>query len=120
MCSFAICAAVIIMPVASLSKSWYISNYSDGKAQIEVLNDAMKSIPSGASVGATTFFVPHLANRTELYEYPYKFDKSPLPDYLVIDLRFYKITEQDEEYFKENNYIETERVKGLYLILHRY
>lgn len=120
MCSFAICAAVIIMPVASLSKSWYISSYSDGKAQIEVLNDAMKSIPSGASVGATTFFVPHLANRTELYEYPYKFDKSPLPDYLVIDLRFYKITEQDEEYFKENNYIETERVKGLYLILHRY
>ena len=38
----------------------------------------------------------------------------------MIDLRFYKITEQDEEYFKENNYIETERVKGLYLILHRY
>ena len=120
MCSFAICAAVIIMPVASFSKSWYISSYSDGKEQIEVLNDAMKSIPSGASVGATTFFVPHLANRTELYEYPYKFDKSPLPDYLVIDLRFYKITEKDEEYFKENNYIETERVKGLYLILHRY
>ena len=120
MCSFAICAAFIIMPVASFSKSWYISSYSDGKAQIEVLNDAMKSIPSGASVGATTFFVPHLANRTELYEYPYKFDKSPLPDYLVIDLRFYKITEKDEEYFKENNYIETERVKGLYLILHRY
>ena len=120
MCSFAICSAIIIMPVASLSKSWYISSYSDGKAQIEVLNDAMKSIPSGASVGASTFFVPHLANRTELYEYPYKFDKSPLPDYLVIDLRFYKITEQDEEYFKENNYIETERVKGLYLILHRY
>ena len=120
MCSFAICAAFIIMPVASFSKSWYISSYSDGKEQIEVLNDAMKSIPSGASVGATTFFVPHLANRTELYEYPYKFDKSPLPDYLVIDLRFYKITEKDEEYFKENNYIETERVKGLYLILHRY
>ena len=120
MCSFAICSAIIIMPVASLSKSWYISSYSDGKAQIEVLNDAMKSIPSGASVGASTFFVPHLANRTELYEYPYKFDKSPLPDYLVIDLRFYKITEQDEEYFKENNYVETERVKGLYLILHRY
>ena len=120
MCSFAICAAFIIMPVASFSKSWYISSYSDGKAQIEVLNDAMKSIPSGASVGATTFFVPHLANRTELYEYTYKFDKSPLPDYLVIDLRFYKITEKDEEYFKENNYIETERVKGLYLILHRY
>lgn len=119
MCSVAICSAVIIMPLASLSRTYYIENYSNTKEQIEVLDKVMESIPKEASVGATTFFIAHLADREELYEYPYKFGKSPLPEYLILDLRYYKVTEEDEIYFEENGYEEVAGQASLYQILKR-
>ena len=119
MCSAAICSAIMIMPLASLSKTGYIDRYNNTKEQIDVLNKAMDSIPKDASVGASTFFVAHLADREELYEYPYKFGAELLPEYLVIDLRYNKISESDEKYFENNGYEEVEKVSGLYTILKR-
>ncbi len=119
MCSVAICSSIIIMPLASLSRTSYIKIYNNTKSQIEVLDNLMESIPKDASVGASTFFIAHLADREELYEYPYMFGTEPLPDYLVIDLRNSEITAGDKQYFSDNGYEELERVDGLYLLLKR-
>ncbi len=49
------------------------------------LDEAMDAVPEGASVTASTMFVPHLSQRDVLYELTYH--PTPDTDYLVLDLR---------------------------------
>ncbi len=44
----------------------------------------MDAVPEGASVTASTMFVPHLSQRDVLYELTYH--PTPDTDYLVLDL----------------------------------
>ena len=48
------------------------------------LDEAMDAVPEGASVTASTMFVPHLSQRDVLYELTYH--PTPDTDYLVLDL----------------------------------
>lgn len=67
------------------------------QADLQQIEEELLLIPEDASVSATTFLVPHLADRAELYEttYHYEWDEygnrvvKTDVDYVVIDLRFY-------------------------------
>ena len=112
MCSVGICSAIALLPITTMSKSYYFDKYNDNKITYAVLDDAMDSIPKDASVTASTFLLPHLADRDELYQYP----SVNVSDYIVLDLR-YKIDEQEIEDLKTAGYVETNRVNNLYVIL---
>lgn len=62
------------------------------------ITDLLDSIPGDASVQCSTFFLPHIADRDEIYSLEKKYQRHPT-DYIVLDLRFgsedYLVTELD-------------------------
>lgn len=115
MCSVAICAAVVVMPITSLSKMQYIDKYKNNKEKYRMLDEMLEDIPKDASVSASTFFIPHLAEHEVLHEYPYMYDNSIMTDYLIIDLRGSGISETDLYNLESKGYVTVEKVEGLYL-----
>lgn len=116
MCSLAICAAVIVMPVAGLSKTYYIDSYIYNRENIKILNEVMESIPKDASVSASTFFIAHLSDREELYSYPTIHEENVAADYLVLDLRYDGLTAADRSFIFMNGYEKVSEVDGLYAL----
>ena len=94
----------------------YIDENKNEKEKIEILNQVMESIPKDASVSASTFFTPHLAEREELYEYPYLYDKSIITDYVIIDLRFGSLSDDERSNLESKGYRLSEMQEGLYAI----
>ncbi len=117
LCTFAVCSSVLSMPVFSLAHIRHREEYKNQKIQMETLNEMIDSIPEDASVSASTFLVPHLAQRDVIYEYPGYYAHEDLTDYIVVDLRWYVITEGDISYFETNHYEEIDRKEGLYLVM---
>lgn len=72
---------MIVVPTLTYYKDIYKEN-RETYARIEEILD---TVPDDASVIATTWFVPHLADRTHIYEEEYH----PVPDtdYVVLDMR---------------------------------
>lgn len=67
---FVSCAAVasLLMSVSSLSgKITYYDNYKDKEQHYIDMEETLDSIPEDASVVANTWFLPHVANRDEVY-----------------------------------------------------
>jgi uncharacterized membrane protein len=61
-------------PFSKHSLKKYIGyNYHE---RVSLTNEALSLIPSGASVSATPFFVPHLTHREKIYEFPNPFEQS--------------------------------------------
>lgn len=116
MCSLAVCAAVIVMPVAGLSRSYYVDWYIYNKENIKILDEVMESIPKDASVSASTFFVAHLSDREELYSYPAIHEENVAADYLVLDLRYDGLTVSDRSFILMNGYEKVSGVDGLYAL----
>lgn len=70
----------------------FIPNFSnllykqlENKEMYEEMDNILESIPDDASVAASTFIVPHLCDRTEIYETYYTVHTDV--DYLVFDVR---------------------------------
>ncbi len=61
----------------------YTHRYTVARQEFEILDSALESIPKDASVKASTFFVPHIAQRHEVYEIKSKNET----DYVVFDMR---------------------------------
>lgn len=115
MAGFAICMGIILLPVCAMQKSYYFDIYRTEKQWINDLDEAMKSIPDDASVVASTFFLPHLSNRDYIYEYPY--DKGA--DYIVLDLRFNEIKEENIDDLIKSGYEQVKKIRSLYVILRK-
>ena len=95
-CGLALCAAIVVMPLASLSKTWYWDNYSINKKNIQILDEVMRSIPEDKSVSASTFFVAHLYRHKELYEYPHLYKEQVDTDYVLVDVRSKDMTKEEQ------------------------
>ena len=96
-----------------------IENYSkrivSGKEEFQILNEALETIPEDASVKASTFFVPRIADRNEIYEIKSKNET----DYVVFDMRPNLVGETVElraEYI-EKGYEFYKDIEGYILIL---
>ncbi len=59
--------------------------YRDNREQFAVLEDTLETIPEDASVNASTFLVPHLANRFYLYDVDYHPEADT--DLVILDIR---------------------------------
>lgn len=116
LCAFAMCATILIMPVCTLSRTYVIDTYHLTKDKTETLDYMVNSIPKDASVSASTFFVPHLANRDVLYEYPGYYAHDDLTDYVILDIRYSQTSISDSFSLKQKGYVLSERVEHLYEI----
>ena len=79
------------------------------------MDEALETIPEDASVKASTFFIPHIADRHEIYEIKSKNNT----DYVVFDMRpnlIHETTDLRTEYIA-NGYTEYLNVEGYILIL---
>ncbi len=82
--AFAAAASIIIfLPTAGSKIDAYINRYQSGQEEFAILNEALETIPEDASVRASTFFVPHIAQRKEIYE----IRSANETDYMVFDMR---------------------------------
>ncbi len=60
-------------------------DYFTAKEKFESMEEVLDSIPADASVAASTFLIPHLADRTHIYEVYYT--QQTEFDYVVLDMR---------------------------------
>ena len=80
LCSYLI---VVIPTISPRIKTWKTDK--DRFAQMETFLD--EAIPEDASVAASTFLLPHIADRDEIYEVRYHKNKPDI-EYVVLDTRF--------------------------------
>ncbi len=62
-----------------------VQTYTNSQAIFEEMDDVLETIPKDAKIGASTFLIPHLSDRKELYEVYYTTQTDF--DYLVFDMR---------------------------------
>lgn len=91
----------IMMFVSLMSPKFveYVNRFAENKEVFEEIEEVLDTIPDDVSVTTSTFFVPHLWDRTEVYEAYYR-DKTDT-DYIVLDMRSNQIRdslEQGEKY----------------------
>ena len=77
-----------------------INNYLTNKYEFEQIEKVLKEIPQNASVNASTFLLPHLANRDIVYEIYYH-NNEPDINYVVYDMRYDDNIESIDEYLKK-------------------
>jgi len=112
-----ICTSLVFFASVNLSRIDAIKIYNAEKQEVETINEALELIPKDASIKSSTFFIPALWNRNEIYELKYT---DEITDYIVLDLRYtttdyeladYQNEEQFEEIFYEENVIAIYKTK---------
>ncbi len=123
--SFALCATVVFVPITSLKLTVkYISRYYNNAEKYNAVEQAIKdNVPNDASVLASTFYVPHLFDRDELYMYNgyYGYD-DPLEyecDYIVLDTSGGEVSTADIKYLDRNGYDIKYEIEGRIVILEK-
>lgn len=116
MMSLAVVASVMCFLTTAVPKlGSYVTRYSKGQHEFEVIASALETLPEEASVKSSTFFIPHIAQRDEVYEIKSKNET----DYVVFDMRpalIDETTELREEYLSKG-YIRYTDEPGYVLIL---
>ncbi len=82
-CLAAAASVMLFLPTAGQRIENLASRYESGKYEFSVLSEALDTIPQEASVKASTFFVPHIADRNEIYE----ITSMNETDFAVFDMR---------------------------------
>lgn len=103
--------SVIIFAFSISPKFTYVNRLSENKEDYVKIRAALDTIEEDASVLSTTFFVPYLSQRKEIYEIEYCVKDT---DYVVIDLRYESADSNREKIdmtkyeleFKEENLVE--------------
>lgn len=81
-----ICASIMFAGSVFPKMDYYVTKYSENKTTYEKLNKAMDFVPANASVSASGFFVPHLADHLDMYDQNH-LTEVKLVEYLVVDER---------------------------------
>ena len=116
----ALCAAFALMLSFSsvLTKGEILKDYRENRADYEAMEACLAEVPDDIAVKASTFLIPHLAARDEIYEMD---TKHPV-DCVVIDLR-YPMWEgaqtTDEALQKDPAFTLIARVEGLIAVYQR-
>ena len=88
-----------------MPKSEYIFRYFENRDKYNQLESYLDVIDDDASVTASTFILPHIADRREIYQLKNGSETEADTDYVVIDLR--GVTE-----YSANEYIHAYENKG--------
>lgn len=82
--SFAALAGTLFFLSTVSEKSYYYTNYSANRETYDTLSRALADIPEDASVQSSTFLLPHIADRREIYQIWSENET----EYIVLDLRY--------------------------------
>ena len=85
-----LCFSVIIFFGLYYHRTDYFKAYDEATEQREIIDEALSLIPDNASVVSSTFLLPNLSRRDEIYELE---TTNKSAEYYVLDLRY-----QTEEY----------------------
>ncbi len=67
----------------------YVGQYRANREDVKIINEVLESIPEDSSVCASTYFIPKLSEREELYEIYYHTPRDgEVLDYVIFDTRF--------------------------------
>ena len=80
-----ICTSLIFFASVNMYRLNSFEVYANEKEESKVINTTLNSIPKDKSIKSTSFFIPSLWNRNDVYEYRYSDKKT---DYVVFDLRW--------------------------------
>ena len=95
----------------------YVTRWNDGKETYARMEELLDTVPEDASVNCSTFLLPHMADRSEIYEIGYHGDK-PDVDYVVIDARYQGWRDTMKAYLAQGYEVQTNE-PGLIVILRR-
>lgn len=88
-----ICASIMFMGTILPKVQGYAIRYAQGKENYVQMDEILAKIPEDASVCASGYLVPHLADHLELYDQGH-LNEDVYTDYLVVDARY--VTEKAE------------------------
>ncbi len=80
----------LLFAVAAFPRSaYYFNKYFGHLDDYAVMNEALAEIPDDASVVCSTYLLPHLCERDEIYEdWYHQTDKNEDADYVILDMRY--------------------------------
>jgi uncharacterized membrane protein len=87
-------SAVITYSATMASKTNYYRSYVQSCDTRAAINEVLNEIPKDAGVTASTFLLPHIANRDEIYQYKSKNET----EYIVLDIRWMSETDKNTEF----------------------
>jgi uncharacterized membrane protein len=90
-------------------------NWKENREKYIRMEEILETIPEDASVCCSTFLLPHLADRDEVYEIYYHGGEGDA-DYLIFDAR-YTVEKKDINAFRRKGYVIWEEYEGLLIIL---
>lgn len=98
----ALVCSVIIFSCTSLPYMGYYANYREARETREAIRQATELVPENASVAASTFLLPNLSQRDEIYQLETTKNKA---QYYVLDLRSdhreYSLSDFQNEKYQE-------------------
>ncbi len=114
-CLAAVAAIIIFLPNSGNKINYLSERYENGQYEFSVLNSALDLIPDEASVKSSTFFIPHIAQRNEIYEITSENET----DFAVFDMRPSLVDETTalREYYYSLGYTAELDEEGYILIL---
>ncbi|MGN1195451.1 MAG: DUF2079 domain-containing protein [Acutalibacteraceae bacterium] len=99
----AVISSALLFMMMVLPKSFnYIAKYNSNKETYKQINEAVATIPDDASVTASAYFVPKLAQRKIIYEDEYH--DTPSTEYFVLDIRNQEKSEPRKEKYIDAGY----------------
>lgn len=94
----AVLSSAILFSGGYLGKASYIQRYQNDTEQRETIRQALSLIPNEASVAASTFLLPNLSQRKEIYELETTKQQA---EYYVLDLRYATDEHTADDYLNE-------------------
>ena len=117
----AVASVLLFAMLAGANLGYYVNRYENEKESYKHADYVLAEIlPKDASVACSTFLLPHIADRDEIYEITYHKENGGYKtdfEYAVIDTRYADDCKKFTEYFLENGYEEYHNDGGYVLIL---
>lgn len=117
----AVAAFLMFSMLVTGNLGYYAERYSREKENYKHMDYVLSEVlPENASVVSSTFLLPHIADRDEIYEVAYHKENGRYKtdtEYVVLDMRYKDDSEDAAEYFLANGYEEYHSDGGYVLIL---
>ena len=117
----AVATLLLFSMLVTANLTYYAKRYVREKETYEHMNYVLEEVlPDDASVVSSTFLLPHIADRDEIYEVNYHKENGSYKtdtEYAVLDMRYNEESDVVAEYFLANGYEEFYNDGGNVLIL---
>lgn len=104
-------ASLVLFLSSTAQRGYLMTTYQTGKENFAKMEEALQTIPKGATVKASTFLIAHIADRDEVYVITSEHDT----DYIAIDLYHTgeNSAKRDAALQNDENYLCTVHLDGL-------